>query len=400
MIKRVGNLYKNAYSGLSPATWWLSLVMLVNRAGTMVVPFMTLYLTEAKHYPIARAGMVMALFGAGAICGGFIGGRLTDKLGFYNIQISALTLGGILFILLGQMNSFPAICICAFLLATINDSFRPANATAIAQYSKEENRTRSYSLNRLAINLGWALGGAAGGFIASRNYHLLFWIDGITNIFAALLLRSVLSPSKNSQTPSHKDKVKTSGARSAFTDKVYYVFIILTILFAFCFFQLFALIPVFYRQGLHLSTSFRGIVMSINGLLIALFEMAVVFKLEQKKKNIRYISIGTLLVGLSFVSYNILPGAASLALCATFIITAGEMMAMPFMNSFWISRTDHNNRGQYAGLFTAAWSIGQVLGPFIGSQIAQRYGFNVLWWVIGGICIVAASGFKWLGSLE
>ena len=366
----------------------------------MVVPFMTLYLTEAKHYPIGKAGMVMAVFGAGAVCGGFIGGRLTDKLGFYNIQLSALTLGGILFIVLGQMDSFPAICGCTFLLATINDSFRPANATAIAQYSKAENRTRSYSLNRLAINLGWAVGGAVGGFIASKNYHLLFWIDGLTNISAALLLRYVLAPSKNNQTPSQKDKIKTTENRSALTDKVYFVFIALTILFGLCFFQLFATIPVFFKQRLHLSPSFIGIVMALNGLLIALFEMAIVFTLEQKKKNIQYIITGTLLVGLSFIVFNIVPGAAALALLSTIIVTAGEMMAMPFMNSFWISRTDHNNRGQYAGLYTAAWSIAQVLGPFIGSQIAQQYGFNTLWWAIGGVSILAAVGFKWLGGME
>jgi predicted MFS family arabinose efflux permease len=366
----------------------------------MVVPFMTLYLTEAKHYPIGKAGIVMAVFGAGAVCGGFLGGRLTDKFGFYNIQLSALTFGGLLFILLGQMDNFPAICGCTFLLATVNDSFRPANATAIAQYSNTETRTRSYSLNRLSINLGWAVGGAIGGFIASKNFHLLFWIDGLTNIFAALLLRSVLSPSKNSQTPSHKDKVNTTKTRSAFTDTTYLFFIMLTVLYGLVFFQLFATIPVFFRQRLHLTTSFIGIVMSLNGLLIALFEMAVVFKLEQKNKNISYIVIGTLLVGLSFVVFNIVPGAASLALLATVIVTAGEMMAMPFMNSFWISRTDNNNRGQYAGLYTAAWSIAQVLGPFLGSQIAQSYGFTMLWWVVGGISILTASGFKWLGNIE
>ncbi len=400
MVKRIGNLYKSAYSGLSPATWWLSLVMLVNRAGTMVIPFMTLYLTEAKHYPIGKAGIVMALFGAGAVCGGFLGGRLTDKLGFYNIQLSALTFGGILFILLGQMDSFPAICVCTFLLATVNDSFRPANATAIAQYSKEENRTRSYSLNRLSINLGWAVGGALGGFIASRNYHLLFWIDGLTNIGAAFLLRSVLSPSKNSQTPSHKDKAVPEKTRSAFSDTKYLVFILLTVLFGFCFFQLFATIPVFFKQRLHLSPSFIGIVMAFNGLLIALFEMAVVFKLEQRKKDMQHIIFGTLLVGFSFIIFNIVPGAASLALLSTVIVTAGEMLAMPFMNSFWISRTDHNNRGQYAGLYTAAWSIAQVLGPLIGSQIAQHYDFVALWWVIGGMSIIAAAGFRWLQGME
>lgn len=359
----------------------------------MVVPFMTLYLTEEKHYPIGKAGMVMAIFGAGAICGGFIGGRLTDKLGFYNVQLFALTFGGIMFIVLGQMDSFPAICGCAFLLATINDSFRPANATAIAQYSREDNRTRSYSLNRLSINLGWALGGAAGGFIASHNYHLLFWIDGLTNISAALLLRSVLSPSKNSHTPSHKDRIETE-ARSAFSDKVYLFFILLTVLFGLCFFQIFATQPVFFKQRLHLTPFFIGIVMAFNGLLIALFEMTVVFTLEQRQKNIQYIVIGTLLVGLSFMMFNIVPGTHSLALLSTVVITGGEMMAMPFMNSFWIGRTDHNNRGQYAGLYTAAWSIAQVFGPFLGSQIAQRYDFVVLWWAVGGLSIVTAFGFR------
>src|SRR5205814_6151879 len=101
MITATAQTYRNAYSGLSRATWWLSLVMLINRSGTMVVPFMTLYLTETKHFPIGKAGLVMAIFGLGAICGGMIGGKLTDKFGFYNIQLSALLCGGIMFIVLG-----------------------------------------------------------------------------------------------------------------------------------------------------------------------------------------------------------------------------------------------------------------------------------------------------------
>ena len=305
-----------------------------------------------------------------------------------------------MFIFLGQVDNFPAICICAFVLATLNDSFRPANATAIAQYSREENRTRSYSLNRLSINLGWAVGGAIGGYIASRNYHLLFWIDGLTNIGAALLLGTVLHPSRNKQTPSHKDRVKIAQSRSAFSDRLYLVFIALTILFGLCFFQLFATIPVFFKQRLLLTPFFIGCIMALNGLIIALFEMAIVFTLEPRRKNLQYVMTGTLLVGLSFVVFNVVPGAKSLAVLSTFIVTAGEMLSMPFMNTFWISRTDNTNRGQYAGLYTAAWSIAQVLGPLAGSQIAQHYGFSMLWWTIGGVSVVGAAGFDWLRRQE
>src|SRR6185312_16908718 len=109
------------------------------------------------------------------------------------------------FLVLGQMVTFRSICLCAFVLAMLNDSFRPANATAIAEYSKEENRTRSFSLNRLSINIGWAVGGAVGGIIASHDYHLIFWVDGITNICAAFLLLLVLSPKRNTLTPKRKE---------------------------------------------------------------------------------------------------------------------------------------------------------------------------------------------------
>src|SRR4051812_45561093 len=271
--------------------------MLINRSGTMVLPFMTLYLTQSLHYSIGRAGVVMAMFGAGAICGGFLGGKLTDKLGFYNIQLGALLCGGIMFFVLGQMKSFTAIASCTFVLAVLNDSFRPANATAVAQYSNEQNRIRCYSLNRLAINLGWAFGGALGGFIASKNYHLLFWIDGLTNIGAALLLRAVLSPSKNSLTPPKKDLRLKVVTNSAYNDKQYLVFVFLTVLFACMFFQQFSTTPVFYLEKLHLTPFFIGIVMALNGVLIALFEMALVFKLEQKKKNLQFITAGVLLTG-------------------------------------------------------------------------------------------------------
>ena len=114
---------------------------------------------------IARAGFVMSLFGLGAISGAMIGGKLVDRMGYYYVQIVALIGGGAMFIVLGQMHSYNSICITTFILAMMNESFRPANTVAIAHYSKEQNRTRSYSLNRLAINLGWAVGGAHG-----RNY--------------------------------------------------------------------------------------------------------------------------------------------------------------------------------------------------------------------------------------
>ena len=135
-------------------------------------------------------------------------------------------------------------------------------------------------------------------------------------------------------------------------------------------------------------------VMALNGVIIAIFEMALVFKLEQRRNIIYYISAGTLLTGLAFVIFNIVPGNEYVAIASTIIVTLGEMLAMPFMNTYWVNRTNDDNRGQYAGLYTVAWSTAQVLGPFTGSQIVEAASFYTLWWVVGGIAVIAAFGFR------
>lgn len=135
----------------------------------MVIPFLTVYLT-GRGYTLTQAGLVMAAFGVGSIFGSFLGGKLTDRFGFFWVQVVSLLLNGVLFIVLAYMNTLLQISICIFTLSSLGEAFRPANAAAIAFYSNDSNRTRCYSLNRLAINLGWAIGPAIGGILASINY--------------------------------------------------------------------------------------------------------------------------------------------------------------------------------------------------------------------------------------
>lgn len=384
-------LYKQAYSGLSRNSWYLCLVMLINRSGTMVIPFMTLYCTRELHFTIVQAGYIMGLFGLGSICGAFVGGKLTDKIGFYDLQIFALFSGGILFIISGYQHTFLSLAISAYVLSFCNESFRPANSTAIAYYSNAENKTRSYSLNRLAVNLGWAVGGALGGFLASYSYHSLFWVDGCTNIIAALMLLKLIPRAGIVKPP----KVKPVGSvsSSAYHDKVYLLFIALVVLFATCFFQLFTMQPLFYKMVWQFNVKFIGFLMALNGILIVIIEMVLIHRLEGRRHALKYISTGVILVGIGFVILNVMPAVIWSGLAVVLFITLGEMLAMPFMNSFWIARTNPHNRGEYAALYTMAWSTAQVLAPTLGSQLILYGDFSLLWWLLGGVCLVASAGF-------
>ncbi len=394
MLAKTLSLYKNAYTGLTPSSWWLSGVMLVNRSGTMVLPFMTLYLLKSG-YSIGQAGIVMGLFGLGAGVGAWIGGKLTDRIGFYPVQLVTLMGGGVLFMVLGQLHTFPLICIFSFILSLVNEAFRPANSTAIVVYSRPDNRTRSYALNRLAVNLGWAVGNAMGGFLASIDYQLLFWVDGITNIVAAVLLWVFLRPKQQHQKKEEK-KETADPLHSPYRDKVFLWFAFLTMIFACSFFQFLGNTSAYYELELHFNEQFIGILGALNGILIAVVEMVLVYKLEGRRSNTHYIIRGVCLVGLAYFLFNLLDMNHFFAIIVMTVLTVGEMLALPFMNTFWITRSADHNRGQYAGLYTIAWSIAQTMGPFAGAQIAQHAGFDTLWWIMGSICFVIASGFSFL----
>lgn len=398
MLTAAIQAYREAYKGLSRSTWCLSMVMLINRSGTMVVPFMTIYATQKLHFTLTQAGIIMGLFGLGAIAGAFIGGKLTDKFGFYPVQVVALLSGGLLFMVLGFLTTFISLCIGVFILSFCNESFRPANSTAIAFYSSPENRTRSYSLNRFAINLGWSVGGALGGFLAGHNYHLLFWVDGCTNIFAALLMLKILP-----RVYYHKkevEEVTASAIASPYKDRAYITFIILTTIFATCFLQLFGMQPVYLKSEWKITEQQIGLLMAENGLIIAFIEMILVHKIEGKRHNLFYITNGVLCIGAAYVLLNILPPLFVVTVFTTALITIGEIQCLPFMNSYWICRTQAHNRGSYAALYTIAWSGAQIAAPALGSQVAQYAGFRMLWWIISIICAVVALGMFSLKRFE
>ena len=189
MLQNLYDRYYASFAGLSPVIWLLSLVTLINRAGTMVIPFMTIYLTNQLNFSTVQTGYIMACFGAGSLAGSYLGGKLTDWIGYFQTMFWSLFLGGFMFFLLLFQKEFYAVAIVIFLVSLVIDLFRPALFSAVAIFSPEKDRTRSISLIRLAINLGFGVGPAFGGLIAEvYGFSWLFIVDGVTCISAGLFV--------------------------------------------------------------------------------------------------------------------------------------------------------------------------------------------------------------------
>ncbi len=131
------------YSGFSREVWFLALITFVNRAGAMVIPFLSLYLVKDLNFSLSQVGWIMSCFGVGSVLGVYLGGILADKAGYYRVMYGSLFLSGIAFLVIQFFESFLSVCIGFFALSLVADAFKPALWVSLSTHSKEENRTRA-----------------------------------------------------------------------------------------------------------------------------------------------------------------------------------------------------------------------------------------------------------------
>ena len=395
------NTYRDAFHGLNRETWLLSLVIFINRCGTMAIPFMSIYVTEQLHRSIADAGLIITLFGIGAIAGSLFGGYLTGKLGFRTVQILTAALGGLLFIGFGLVHNFWVLCALCTGASLFAEAFRPANYAAIATYAAEGTITRANSLNRLATNIGFGIGSSLGGFLAAFNYQWLFWGEGASYLLGSFLIILLLPktiPIADQRQVAHTNRQPTSARKqpSIFTDTPFIRFLLLATVYTTCFFLLFRLVPVYWKEQWNMSESSIGILMGLNGIVVACFELVLVRYFEKRQPNTSfYIALG---VALTAIGYGllILPGQfpiVSGAACVL-LITAGEMLAMPFIGSFVLQRAKDHNIGKYSSAYALSWSIARIAGPSFGSIVIGHWGYTALWIILIITCLICALLFK------
>jgi len=390
---RVAGIYRRAFAGLPRLVWILAGGALVNRAGTMVLPFLTLYLTQDIGFTVERAGLVVAVFGMGSMAGSVIGGKLSDQLGAVRTQLLSLVLSGAGFLILGQLRSFPVLVVGIFFVSVVSETFRPALMASVALAAPAEVAARAFALIRLAVNLGMTLGPAVGGVLASISYGWLFIVDGLTCWAAAIVLFAALS--REALRPEDRASPTVPG-ESPWRDGPFLVLIGLVFLLAMAFLQVWITFPLYLREYLGLDERAVGLVMALNAVLIVLFEMVLLHAVEHCNR-LRVAGIGALLVcvGLGLLPFGTSVGFVVLLTC---VWTLGEMLNLPMTNAIVAARASATTAGRYMGAYTLAFASAFVVSPLFGSAVYQRLGPNVLWYGIGMSGLVLLAGYLWLAS--
>jgi predicted MFS family arabinose efflux permease len=388
MLQRAFNKYIDNFRGFSREIWILTLITFINRAGTMVLPFLSKYLREDLDFSYNQVKWILISFGLGSIVGSWLGGKLSDKIGFYKIMIFSLMTSGIAFFGLQFVTSFEGLLVAMFLIMVVADMFRPAMFVSLGAYAKPENRTRALTLVRLAINLGFAAGPALGGLlIMTVGYKGLFWVDGTTCILAILIFWILVKEKKKSkfQDKEHPGEVLTT---SVFRDKPFWFFLSMCLITGILFFQLFNTIPLYHKKQFSLTEFQTGLLLTMNGMMIFFLEMPIVSYVERKKiDKIKVVTLGCFLMAISFFLL-LVSGFTSVLVLMMIVMTFAEMFAFPFSNSVALSRAPKGHEGRYMAIYTMSFSLAHIFSPMIGMEMIDKFSFSSNWILMGSIGLI------------
>ena len=372
----------------------LSIVMLINRSGSMVLPFLGVYMTDHLKFSLENAGIVLSFYGIGSVLGSWLGGFLTDKFGEYYIQSWSLFLSAPIFIIMPFFSSVEMMALLIFLQSAISDTFRPANSVAITKYARPENLTKAFSLNRMAINLGFSIGPALGGILSGISYNFLFIVNGIGAVTAGIIYviffrrRNKIFREKKKLEPTKT--IEKTVTKSPYKDYSFLLYSFLCAVFAVCFFQFFNTIPLFYKDVAKLDQSTIGFILGYSGFIIVLLEMPLVSLAERVLKIPQILSIGIIMSGVSYLLL-LFGSNIPLLLLSMSILSIAEIWVLPFMSTVTALRAERGNKGAYMGLNGIAFSFSFIFTPFLGTYVVSHFGFDSLW--IGSFAILMVTAF-------
>ena len=378
--------------------WVVAGSQLVNRAGSMVLSFLVLYLTRERGFSAEHAGFVLFLYGLGAIVCGPLAGRLADRWGSVPLMRASLFLSGGMLLVYPFAHGTAAIAIVTIALAVLTEAFRPAAMSFFAETVEPSRRKSAFAVYRLAINLGMAIGPAVGGILATIAFKYLFFVDGATSIAAGLVLAAVALPNGKKKkrvysagTPAPSTATRLRLSTAAHVDPRFLFFLAGVLPVTVIFFQHISSMPLFIVDNLGFTPRTFGLLFSLNCLIIVVLEIPLNVATAHWSHR-RTLALGAILSGAGFGAMAFARDFWSLA--GTVVIwTFGEMLFFPASAAYATDIAPDARRGEYSGLYTMVFSIAFGVGPWAGTVVLERAGARVLWGLTFLLGALAAAIF-------
>ena len=395
---------KKTYDEFPRLFWIVVGTLFVDAIGsTLLFPFFALYITRKFGVGMTEAGILLGISSLFGLIGSVIGGALTDRFGRRQLILFGLVFSALSSLSFGLAWDVKILYYLVIVVGLLSRVAGPAYDAMLADIVPEAKRQEAFGITRVAFNYAWIFGTALGGFIAARSFLALFIIDAVLSLLVAIILFRFLPETKPAaHTEAHKAEslLKTAaGYGIVLRDLAYMSFTLAGMIVLIVYQQQYGSLPVYLRDVHNIDSRNYGIMLSISGLEVVLFQIWI-SRIIRKYPPFLMMMLGAFFFMAGFSMIGFVQGIPFFAL-ALIVATIGEMILFPTNKALAANFAPQDMRGRYMAVYDLGWTIPATIGPAAAGLILDNYNPNLLWYIGGILCGLAALGFyalhMWLG---
>lgn len=353
----------------------------VNKAGTYIIPYLTIVLMRDFGLGPLQTGMAVAAYGAGSLVSILVGGQTTDRLGRRTTMLLSLFGSGVLAVLLGFAPDLKTFVLLLLGFGFLADLFQPAASAIVTDLVPPEERKIGFAALRVAINLGFAAGVVVGGFLVDWDWRFLFWGDGVTTLAYGLVILFFIAETRPARREGDADI-------SPFRDPPFLRLVAASGAFPLLMFAVMTVLPITLTEGAGYPSRFYGYLIGLNGLFVAIFELPLAARLPTSSRL--HLAAGGLVVAASGVAMNGLPPNLWIYVAGILLVTVGEVVMMPQLSAAVADWAPRLSRGRYIGLFQSSWTFAKASAPVLFLPLRAEIG-DALFWPLLAIAVLPAG---------
>lgn len=367
-----------------PGTYWVLFCgTLINRFGHFVMPFLALYL-KREGLPVWVTALALGAYGAGGLVSGIIGGYLADRLGRKPTILISCAGGAAAMLLLSQTGNPWTIIAVTCSVGMFSSMYFPAASALLADLVPEHLRVRAFGCQRLGVNLGFALGMAVAGMMATKSFFALFVVDALTtSALGVIILFGVPEVRKTKkQNASWGPALREMRKKPAYLRAITASFLI-----AIVFWQLSSTWCLQVTERAGFDVSLYGALMALNGLMIVFMELPLTSWTRRYSPTL-VMTVGYATVGLA-IGLNLIGSSMTLLVIMMIAFTVGEMISLPIAHSYIAGLAPEDMRGRFMGVLGVAWNAATMIGPAAGMALFEIWPDGV--WIASLLCGLGAA---------
>ena len=343
-------------------------------------------------------GMLTSIYPLFQLLFVIVWGKLSDKYGRKPLIVIGLIGFVVMNVLTGLATSLTMLYIARIIGGIFTSSVIPVSNAYLSDITSEKRRTKIMAWSGVAISSGVIFGPVLGGFLSRTNLHLkfsfgVFHLDrfSVPFIFAALLgFCVVLIIVKWLKNTKIKSRIASEIIKLNFSLSKYFIILLMVsfvMQFVVTLFE--TVFSIYGKDELAFTSNQVGIGFMLCGSVMAILQPVFATYGEKILTSKQQIILGLLISGVSLIVFPFVNNELNVYLMIILFAAGGAMVTPNLLSA--VSLISKENTGRNISIQSSTNSIGQILGPVLGTWLIAGGFFYPF--IVAGIVVLLALGF-------